>query len=54
MKTKVCRTCERRRAVTKFHINREKKDGYAIYCKDCVNEKKRKRYNESPEMRLAA
>lgn len=51
MKTKVCRTCKRRRVVTKFHTNREKKDGYAIYCRDCVNEKKRAAYQSNKGIR---
>lgn len=48
MKTKVCRTCEKRRAVTKYHMDKSKKDGYALHCRDCTNLRKRKAYKDNP------
>lgn len=51
MKTKVCRTCQKRRVVTKFHLDKSNKDGYALHCRDCTSARKRKAYYANPGQR---
>lgn len=41
---KQCLCCGQRRLKKFFHKDRRRKDGVAVYCKDCVSEKQKRRY----------
>ena len=36
---KTCRKCGRARAASCFHYDRTRKDGLAVWCRDCVSAK---------------
>lgn len=52
MKTKICTKCKKKKFLSKFYKNKNKKDGLASWCKDCMcvysklpkNLKKRKKW----------
>lgn len=39
MKTKVCASCKEEKTIECFSLDRNEKDGYKRYCKDCVSKK---------------
>ena len=41
MKSKVCSKCKEEKLVSEFHKNKCMKDGYTIYCKDCIKPMKK-------------
>lgn len=44
--TKICRSCKKEKSRLDFGIRRTNKDGRHTYCKECVCEKHKERYNK--------
>ena len=42
MKTKICKTCDKRMSLDEFHKHKTQKDGRVSTCKECANARARK------------
>lgn len=60
MKTKICSKCEKEKSLCEFPKDKQRKDGYYVYCKDCrkiiytqnsetIKEKSKKYYQKTKE-----
>jgi len=47
MKTKICRTCKKRKLIKNFHIKRSNKDGINNQCKQCKNKYSKILHNQN-------
>ncbi len=46
---KVCNTCKISKPIDNFNKSKQSKDGYSLYCKECVKERKEKYKNKNYE-----
>lgn len=49
MRYKICKRCKRNKRLTQFTINKQKKDGYNIYCKECCKNQGRNWRNKNTQ-----
>lgn len=45
---KICAHCGKKKPIDEFHQKRDSPDGHSNYCKDCIHEANRLRYNPQP------
>jgi len=46
---KRCKRCGKNKQLTEFHINKTKKDGYRIICKQCVSNYEKQYYQKNKD-----
>ncbi|MFL2134918.1 hypothetical protein ACEN33_00615 [Ruoffia sp. FAM 24228] len=47
--TQVCITCEIEKSLTEYYKDKRMKNGYKNECKECVKERRKKRYEENKD-----